>query len=95
MEPSDARRMLPTWDEPAFRARFKLTVDVPASFKAYSNTPVEKQEKLTDGLQRISFAPTPKMPSYLVVLVAGELERVSARQDGVEIGVVTTAGKLG
>jgi aminopeptidase N len=95
MEPSDARRMLPTWDEPAFRARFKLTVDVPASFKAYSNTPVEKQEKLADGMQRISFAPTPKMPSYLVVLVAGELERVSARQDGVEIGVVTTAGKLG
>ena len=95
MEPSDARRLLPTWDEPAFRARFKLTVDVPASFKAYSNTPVEKQEKLANGLQRIAFAPTPKMPSYLVVLVAGELERVAARQDGVEIGVVTTAGKLG
>ncbi|MGJ9419429.1 M1 family metallopeptidase [Massilia sp. CMS3.1] len=95
MEPSDARRMLPTWDEPAFRARFKLTVDLPASFKAYSNTPVEKQEKLATGLQRISFAPTPKMPSYLVVLVAGDMERVSARQDGVDIGVVTTAGKLG
>ena len=95
MEPSDARRMLPTWDEPAFRARFKLTVDVPASFKAYSNTPVEKQEKLANGVQRIAFAPTPKMPSYLVVLVAGEMERVAARQDGVEIGVVTTAGKLG
>lgn len=95
MEPSDARRMLPTWDEPAFRARFRLTVDVPGGFKAYSNTPVEKQEKLGNGLQRISFAPTPKMPSYLVVLVAGEMERVAARQDGVEIGVVTTAGKLG
>lgn len=95
MEPSDARRMLPTWDEPAFRARFKLSVDVPASFKAYSNTPIEKQEKLANGVQRIAFAPTPKMPSYLVVLVAGELERVAARQDGVEIGVVTTAGKLG
>ena len=95
MEPSDARRMLPTWDEPAFRARFKLTVDVPASFKAYSNTPVVKQEKLAGGLQRIAFAPTPKMPSYLVVLVAGEMERVSARQDGVEIGIVTTEGKLG
>jgi aminopeptidase N len=95
MEPSDARRMLPTWDEPAFRARFKLTVDVPASFKAYSNTPILKQETLANGLQRIAFAPTPKMPSYLVVLVAGEMERVAARQDGVEIGIVTTEGKLG
>ena len=95
MEPTDARRLLPSWDEPSFRATFKLTVDVPASFKAYSNTPVEKSEKLDGGLQRIWFGVTPKMPSYLVVLVAGELERLGARQDGVDIGVVTTAGKLG
>jgi aminopeptidase N len=95
MEPTDARRLLPLWDEPAFRATFKLTVDVPASFKAYSNTPVEKQEKLDGGLQRISFAVTPKMPSYLVVLVAGELERLSGKAGGVDIGIVTTEGKLG
>jgi aminopeptidase N len=95
MEPADARRLLPSWDEPAFRATFKLTVDLPASFKAYSNTPVEKQEKLDGGLQRISFGVTPKMPSYLVVLVAGELERLAGKQDGVDIGVVTTEGKLG
>ena len=94
MEPTDARRLLPTWDEPAFRATFKLTVDLPASFKAFSNTPVEKQETVDGGLQRFSFGVTPKMPSYLVVLVAGELERVTAKQDGVEIGIVTTAGKL-
>ncbi len=94
MEPTDARRMLPTWDEPSFRATFKLTVDVPASFKAYSNTPVEKQEKLEGGLQRIWFGVTPKMPSYLVVLVAGELERLAGKQDGVDIGIVTTEGKL-
>ncbi|PIL43089.1 aminopeptidase [Massilia eurypsychrophila] len=95
MEPTDARRLLPTWDEPSFRATFKLTVDVPASFKAYSNTPVEKLEKLDGGLQRYSFGVTPKMPSYLVVLVAGELERLGGKQDGVDLGIVTTAGKLG
>ena len=93
MEPSDARRLLPLWDEPAFRANFKLTVDVPATFKAYSNMPVANQETLAGGLRRYSFGTTPKMPSYLLVLVAGELERTTAKQDGVEIGVVTTAGK--
>lgn len=93
MAPTDARRMLPTWDEPAFRARFKLTVDVPGNFKAYSNTPIEKQEPLPKGMQRVIFGNTPKMPSYLVVLVAGEMEQVAAKQDGVEIGVVTTEGK--
>ncbi|MGZ3182967.1 MAG: M1 family metallopeptidase [Telluria sp.] len=95
MEPSDARRMLPTWDEPSFRARFKLTVDVPAKFEAYSNTPVDKREPLENGMQRISFAATPKMPSYLVVLVAGELERASIKDNGVDIGAVTTVGKKG
>ena len=93
MAPSDTRRLLPNWDEPAFRASFKLTVDLPASFKAYSNTPVERLDKLEGALQRFSFAATPNMPSYLLVLVAGELERSSVRQDGTEIGVVTTAGK--
>jgi aminopeptidase N len=93
MEPTDTRRLLPTWDEPSFRANFKLTVDLPANFKAYSNTPVEKQEKLDGGLQRFAFGVTPKMPSYLLVLVAGELERTSVKQSGVEIGVVTTEGK--
>ena len=93
MEPTDARRMLPTWDEPAFRAAYRLSVDVPASFSAYSNTPVDKQEALAGGMQRIHFGQTPKMPSYLMVLVAGELERISERHKGVEIGVVTTEGK--
>ncbi|WP_073218156.1 M1 family metallopeptidase [Massilia sp. CF038] len=93
LAPSDARRLLPTWDEPAFRAAFKLTVDLPLNFKAYSNTPVEKQEKIGGGLQRLSFGLTPRMPSYLLVLVAGELERSAVKQDGIEIGVVTTAGK--
>jgi aminopeptidase N len=95
MEPVDARRMLPAWDEPAFRAKFKLTVDVPEAFTAYSNTPVEKTSKLDGGLKRLQFGVTPSMPSYLLVLVAGELERVSAKQDGVDLGIVTTAGKLG
>ncbi len=93
MAPTDARRMLPSWDEPSFRARFKLTVDVPDNFTAYSTTPIEKQESLGKGMQRVTFGNTPKMPSYLVVLVAGEMERITAKQDGVEIGVVTTEGK--
>lgn len=93
MQPSDARRVLPTWDEPAFRANFKLTVDLPAHMQAFSNMPVASQEKLQGGLVRHSFGTTPKMPSYLLALVAGELERGSAKQDGVQIGVVTTAGK--
>jgi aminopeptidase N len=93
MEPSDARRMLPLWDEPSFRAKFKLSVEVPANFSAYSNTEVETDEKLANGKHRVSFAVTPKMASYLVMLTAGELERNTVIADGTEMGFITTRGK--
>ena len=93
-EPASARLLLPCWDEPVFRAAFRLSADVPAGFKAYSNMPVARQEALPGGvLQRISFEPTPRMASYLLAFVSGELERSALVQGGVEIGVVTTAGK--
>src|SRR5215475_1751606 len=41
MEPSDARRMFPCWDEPSFRAKFRLSAMLPVNFTAVSNMPVE------------------------------------------------------
>ena len=32
LEPADARRVFPCWDEPAFKASFALTVTVPQAF---------------------------------------------------------------
>jgi aminopeptidase N len=92
LESADARRLLPCWDEPVFRARFKLSGDFPPGFNAYSNMPVEHRETLDGGGSRVTFSSTPKMASYLVALAAGEFERQSATQDGVDIGVVATAG---
>ena len=36
-EATDARRFFPCWDEPAFRARFQLTVVVAENWLAISN----------------------------------------------------------
>lgn len=94
MEPTEARRLLPCWDEPVFRARFQLAIDLPANLKAYSNTAIAEQGPApAGGLQRTRFQMTPKMPSYLLVLAAGELERSSVTQYGVDMGVITTEGK--
>jgi aminopeptidase N len=95
LEPADARRLFPCWDEPAFKASFALTVTVPRHFLAVGNMPIVREESLTANLKRVSFAPTPKMSSYLVVLTTGELERLTAEVDGVTVGVVTTSGKSG
>ncbi|MGJ4944256.1 M1 family metallopeptidase [Bradyrhizobium sp. HKCCYLS1011] len=93
LEPADARRIFPCWDEPAFKASFALTVTVPNSFLAVSNMPVASEEPVAPDLKRVSFAPTPKMSTYLFVLSAGELERLTADANGVTVDVVTTAGK--
>ena len=93
LEPADARRIFPCWDEPAFKATFALTVTVPGSFLAVSNMPVAREEPVAPDLKRVVFATTPNMSSYLLVLATGELERLTAQADGVTVGVVTTAGK--
>ena len=93
LEPSDARRIFPCWDEPAFKASFALTVIIPRQFLAVGNMPIAHEEPLEPNLKRVAFAATPKMSSYLFVLTAGELERITAQAEGVTIGVVTTAGK--
>src|SRR3982075_2672333 len=93
LEPADARRIFPCWDEPAFKATFALTVTVPRTFLAVSNTPVAREEPVAPDKKQVAFAPTPKMSSYLFVFTAGELERLTAEVDGVTVGVVTTAGK--
>jgi aminopeptidase N len=93
LEPADARRIFPCWDEPAFKATFAVTVIVPQNFLAVSNMPIAKEEQLTGGRKRVVFPPAPVMSSYLFVLSAGELERITADAGGVTVGVVTTSGK--
>jgi aminopeptidase N len=93
LEPADARRIFPCWDEPAFKATFALTVTVPRAYLAVGNMPVTREEPVAPDLKQVVFAPTPKMSTYLFVFTTGELERLTADADGVTIGVVTTAGK--
>ncbi len=93
LEPADARRIFPCWDEPAFKATFALTVTLPRKFLAVSNMPVAHEEPVTPTLKQVEFATTPKMSSYLFVLAAGEFERLTDEVDGTTVSVVTTAGK--
>lgn len=93
MEPTDARRVFPVWDEPSFRSAFQLTVQVPGAFTAVSNMPVKSEQRLEHGRKRVEFEATPPMASYLVVLCAGEFETLDDEVGGVKVRVVATEGK--
>ncbi|MBU8900251.1 M1 family peptidase [Corallococcus sp. H22C18031201] len=71
-EAADARRVFPCFDEPAFKARWALTVRVPQGNTVLSNGAVVKEEQ--DGaLRRVTFQETEVLSSYLIALVVGPL----------------------
>ena len=94
-ENSDARRFVPSWDEPARKATFELTATVPADQSAISNMPIAATDVLADNLKRVHFAVTPKMSSYLLFFGMGDFERVQRTVDGVDVGVVVKRGDTG
>ncbi len=93
MEPGDARKVAPMWDEPALKAVFKMSAILPEGMMAVSNMPVENTTTRDDGLVRTDFAPTPKMSSYLLYFGTGDFDRITQDYHGMELGIVTRAGE--
>ena len=93
-ENSDARKFIPSWDEPNYKATFDLTVTVPSAQMAVSNLPAVETTELGNGLKRVRFATSPKMSTYLLFFGLGDFERATLQAGDTEIGVVTKAGAL-
>ncbi len=73
-EATDARRAFPCFDEPGFKAVFRITAELPEDRTAISNMEAESEERnLPGGRKRIRFRETPKMSTYLVALGIGRL----------------------
>ena len=93
-ENSDARKFVPSWDEPNHKATFELTAIVPAEQMAVSNMPIAESTDLGDGTRQVHFQTSPKMSTYLLFFGLGDFERATMQMDGTEIGVITQAGKV-
>jgi len=91
-EPAAARLLLPCWDEPARKATFSLAVETPKDRMAVSNMPVTEITALSGTMQRVRFAETPKMSTYLLFLGIGDFERIHKTVDAVDVGVVFKRG---
>lgn len=91
-EATDARRMFPGWDEPAFRARFRLSITVPANWATIGNMPIARRTA-EGALATIRFNWTPKMPTYLVELTAGDFAEISASSGKTRLGIWAVRGQ--
>ena len=89
-----ARRVFPCIDEPDSKVPWQLTLEVPKTNIAVSNTPVVRE---TDGgsMRRYEFAKTKPLPSYLVAFGVGPFDVVDAgkTKSGVPVRVVTLRGR--
>ena len=91
-EATNARRMFPCWDEPAFRATFRLSATVPAPWDTVSNMPISNR-RVKGQLATTTFERTPRMPTYLVEFTAGTLGSISATEGGVKLSIWAPRGQ--
>jgi aminopeptidase N len=91
-EPADARRFVPSWDEPDYKATWQVTAIVPAAEMAVSNMPAEREEPIAGGLKRVTFAQTPQMSSYLLFFGSGDFGRIKKMAGNTEVGIVMGRG---
>jgi alanyl aminopeptidase len=96
-EPIGARRVFPSFDEPAFKVPWQLELTVPAGNAAFTNTAVESERALPDGRTRVRFRPTAPLPSYLIALAVGPFDTVDAGSSraGVAMRIVVPRGRGG
>jgi len=92
-EATDARRIFPCFDEPALKARFRLTAIIPTRLSALSNMPV-KSDTVDGPMRRVQFEDTPVMSTYLFALAVAQFEEKSVMVDGCRLAVVTLPGQL-
>ncbi|KAL1552325.1 AP-1 complex subunit mu-1-like [Salvia divinorum] len=92
-EPADARRCFPCWDEPACKATFKITLEVPSDLLALSNMPIT-EEKQNGNLKTVYYQESPIMSTYLVAVVVGLFDYVEDNTpDGINVKVYCQVGK--
>jgi alanyl aminopeptidase len=81
-ESTDARRAFPCFDEPGFKAPWRITIEAPKDQLVFANTPEDGQKPIANGWKSVSFATSKPLPSYLVAFAVGPFEIVDGGKAG-------------
>src|SRR5512142_211767 len=82
-EATSARRAFPSFDEPAMKATFDITLVVDNGDTAISNGPIVADTPESNGKHAIKFGTTKKISTYLVAMLVGDFQCISGSADDV------------
>jgi aminopeptidase N len=87
--PARAQLAFPCFDQPDLKARYTLSLDVPAGWQAVSNaaeststSPGGLVPRGTEGRRRMAFVETQPLPTYLFAFAAGKFSLETASRNG-------------
>jgi aminopeptidase N len=93
-EPADSRRVMACFEQPDMKAAYTFDVSAPAGWHVLSNQSPERVHEGI-GVQRIEFAPTLPISSYITAVAAGPYARIDGEwsRDGqhIDLGVLCRA----
>ncbi len=93
-ESTDARRAFPSFDEPSKKAVFEVSLKIPSDRTLISNTVQSAVMEHEGGYKTVSFAPSPKMSSYLLAFIVGHFEHIEKKsKSDTLVRIFTTPGK--
>lgn len=93
-EATDARRAFPCFDEPGYKAVFRISLIVDKGDTAISNGKIASDTAGPgNGKHTLKFSDSPKMSSYLVAMMVGDFACVEGGADGVPIRVCAVPEK--
>jgi alanyl aminopeptidase len=94
LEPMDARRMFPCFDEPGFKVPFDLRVTTPRGNVVVANANESERTDSEDGRSvTFTFGTTPPLPTYLLALAVGPLEIRDGPDRPIKLRLITAKGK--